>query len=1010
MTPQWPPSPCVEDEDVALAKEHVHGVPLHELKSDDQPASSRGSVDQYPIILDSHAPATTFENASPADLDQDRNSDKAPLPQREEAATIPAITNHEKRFVYLPSKRPDMGPADRAESLQRSRSATRFAEQQLRRGRPPIPRLQTDLGDALDGVVTGHRRAVSPYAHRSSTATNTLSAGAQNGHKLLSPMDAHEYRRPVSAHPKTHYMRHDGIDSDHKLKPSRRAERSRSRSERQSFSQSDRSDSERYKPLTSSARQHDSENAFNRRARRQRSPAPPHGAFDGYSYTGQDHITPPQSPKVVSTWSSVVDQTILSETPPDRRCGAERGTNESPYTSSAEEAYGQSFVSGDDRTAARRGRSRRGSRSHHEHDDKARPTRGISTRQERVYDKDASHGPRSSEAHLHRRSQTPGIPKGLEDYFAKAFATNQNRRMNHADSQSRAVSPKTSPPQSPPRTPLGERSSRDYFEAASTTLKPTRQRSRPPSWDDSHFKDIKPLTSLLGAATLGASLAAKTIPSLSRASTSHSGETPSTGSQSRLGSGQRSRKSSPVSGAAPMMSPNMSRTNSTAGQDDAPSMRTTTYTVHENRTLPLSATYAPMATLEPPRPSLRAASYSHTHSPDQPRPPALYRAHSSTPSPSSQGFRPTIQVPSHPVASSAPITPEVASLGHSQLRPTSMPPCPRSRPVTGLNDWYTIRDLPYLDFCPTCMSFLGVTRFRDHFVPSLPKDPRRPVVCAMSLPWLRVAWVQSIKHDRKELTLVWKISTPPPQETRPCPGSKADLRRWYHLTDPRTGRPVESFDICSACVRNLDLIFPKLQYHLFDRPATKPCQEKVCNMNTNSRHFFPIMIELERLADRREKEQLRQKDIQDFVDFVRRISRHRECTKDTMLATSSWHYIPELPELTICEECFEEVVWPFRDRPIARDVSKTLRLVPNLHRSQLASGNSCQLYSDRMRKIFYEAVNKNDFDSLKTAAKYRYSMEHRLQEMQKLYEMDQKAGIDRRTEMERNVAIWKSIE
>jgi hypothetical protein len=169
-------------------------------------------------------------------------------------------------------------------------------------------------------------------------------------------------------------------------------------------------------------------------------------------------------------------------------------------------------------------------------------------------------------------------------------------------------------------------------------------------------------------------------------------------------------------------------------------------------------------------------------------------------------------------------------------------------------------------------------------------------------------------------------------------------------------------------------------------------------------------MELERLAERRQREQLRQKDIQDFVDAMRRISRYRECVKDTMLATASWHFIPDLPEFTICEECFDDVVWPLRDRPIAKDVSKTMKLVPTLRKSQLGPGLSCQLYSERMRRIFREAVSKNDFEMLKTAAKHRYIMEHRLLEMQKLYEQDEQVGIDRHADKEKNIAIWRSIE
>ena len=338
----------------------------------------------------------------------------------------------------------------------------------------------------------------------------------------------------------------------------------------------------------------------------------------------------------------------------------------------------------------------------------------------------------------------------------------------------------------------------------------------------------------------------------------------------------------------------------------------------------------------------------------------------------------------------------------------SLPPCPRSRPVSGLHDWYTIRDMSFLEFCPSCMSFLGSTRFRDYFIPSLPKDRRHPTVCAMNFPWLRLAWLQSIKQDRKDLSLIWKVAHGPPAGTKPCTGSKTDARKWYHLTDPRTKRAVDNFDICSACVRNIDLVFPKLQFGVFDRPQDKKEQEKICNLNTTSRHFVPILNELERLSDR-SKDTIRHRDFQDLVDFIRRISRNRQCVKDTLLATKSWHVIPELPELTVCEECYEEVVWPLRDRPIARDVSKTLKLVPTLRKSSLP-GTSCQLYSERMRGVFRDAVSRNDFENLKRVAQYRYHMEHRLQEMHKLYEMDQQAGIDRRSEIEKNISLWKAIE
>jgi len=355
------------------------------------------------------------------------------------------------------------------------------------------------------------------------------------------------------------------------------------------------------------------------------------------------------------------------------------------------------------------------------------------------------------------------------------------------------------------------------------------------------------------------------------------------------------------------------------------------------------------------------------------------------------------------------LPPRKGSVSAPTSGPTSLPPCPRSMPITAYSDWYTIRDMTHLKFCPSCTQFLGSTRFRDCFIPDFTQDPTKPISCAMSLPWIRIAWLQSIKQGRSDLQLLRQISTAPLQGTKPCAGLKSDLRKWFHLTDPRTKEAVENFDICSACMRHIALAFPGLQ-NLFERPPTKLVQEKICNLNTTSRNFLPIMGELEKLAGWQQSGQLGEDDLHNFVDFVRRNSRHRPCMRDAMLGILLWHYIPDIPEFTICEQCFEEVVFPLRDLPIARDVSKTLQLVTGLRRSGRLPGISCQLYSDRMRNIFQHAVSDNDIESLKEAARYRYAMEHRLQEIHKQYEMDQSAGIDRRAEMEKNIALWMSIE
>ena len=982
---------------MALAKEVVFDVARDQVKSEDQPAGSTGSVDQFPVILDTHA-------ASPLSETETFKSDRF-CSTKKQASTV----NKETRFVLVPSQTEETESAtlETSEPLHRSKSTTQLHQEDAARGRPHVSRIQTDLGAGLGGMLTGHRRAPSSYAHTPAGLIDSLSPETRRENDLLSPTYASEARRPVSAHPGTRRTDHDSSDSDHKTNSRRRQARSRSRTARQSFSRSDRSEPEKINRSRSTKRDEDSNEVFSTRAHRYRSPGPRSGGFSGYTYAGQDRITPPATPRPNSdaARSSAVDQTAIQDQSNNHHI-SKRLYADSPNTSSAEENHSHHPTELEDERCVRITGSRRNSRLRGETDEKPSLTRARSQRRDRP-SKDESIREHHSSNERHRHgTKTPvsaRTPLSMASLLENAFAGNQLKHSRNSDTHSRHVSPCASPARSPP-TPRGDRSPEDYFGHGYHSSGLTQQRSRPPSVDETHSKDLKHAGSAFrGVATLGASLAAKANPVLSRSSTSQSLETPSTSSQSRPSSGQRSRRPSPLLEETQTVYQSLSRTNSIATHDENTATRTTTYKVHEDRAAPKPAPHA-SGLLEHPRTALRASSYSH--SPEQVRPAAPFRTYSTS---TTQAY----QQPGHPPTQQSfpgnASNVEPGTVLNAPTRPNSLPPCPRYTPVAGLHDWYTIRDMSFLNFCPTCMSFLGTTRFRDYFIPSHGRDPRQQTVCAMTYPWLRIAWLQSIKQDRKDLSLVWQIARGPPSGTKPCSGAKSDRRKWYHLTDPRTKRAVDNFEICSACVRNIDLIFPKLQFCVFDRPQDKKEVEKICNLNTNSRHFTSILGELERLSDR-SREAIRHRDFQDFVDFVRRIARHRQCVKDALLATQLWHFIPELPELTICEECYEEVVWPIRDRPIARDVSKTLRIVPTLRRSTQLPGISCQLYSERMQRAFREAVSRNDFEILKQAAQYRYHMEHRLQDMHKLYEQDQQAGIDRGAEIEKNISIWKSIE
>jgi len=244
------------------------------------------------------------------------------------------------------------------------------------------------------------------------------------------------------------------------------------------------------------------------------------------------------------------------------------------------------------------------------------------------------------------------------------------------------------------------------------------------------------------------------------------------------------------------------------------------------------------------------------------------------------------------------------------------------------------------------------------------------------------------------------------ETTRPCPGKGSDVRAWYRLPDPKTGNHIPNFDACSECVRSVEIIFPQL-HGIFKRSGAL-VQERTCDLNTQSKRFTEYLKLLDAAALRYDAEHLREPNIQAFVDYARKTSRVRECTRDDMVMGQLWHFIPGLPEFTICEDCFNEVVWPIVDQPIASSVNRTLQLVPSsTHRGM---GISCQLYSERMRKKFLEAVTYADFDFLRQAALRRHGVERQLQDKHKMYMNDMAMGMDRTAELQANIKEWRNWE
>ncbi|KAJ5980567.1 hypothetical protein N7481_007865 [Penicillium waksmanii] len=333
-------------------------------------------------------------------------------------------------------------------------------------------------------------------------------------------------------------------------------------------------------------------------------------------------------------------------------------------------------------------------------------------------------------------------------------------------------------------------------------------------------------------------------------------------------------------------------------------------------------------------------------------------------------------------------------------------PCPRSTPVAGHQDWYTLKGLTHLEICPTCMSQIAHSRYRDFFTPSLSKPPNQAVRCAFSNAWVRLAWTQMIKKQHDSLEMLYQMTRPPPG-TRPCPGRTITDQTWHRVIDPDTGLYLPRFQVCGTCARKVRILMPPHRdtFHHCPEPS-----ERVCDFVTNSPRFVQFIDLLDSAATRAELDPSRRPDTREFLSYARRKVVLRDCRRDRP-TMSTWHYIPALPELSVCEDCYDEVVWPLakNNHSIARMFSTSMRLLPGDGPNRCREA-TCQLYSARVRARFRDAVLKGDFPALKSVALRRFEAEQRFRDRREELLIAEKRGYDCDVEMKKAVDEWRRWE
>ncbi|CAG8126577.1 unnamed protein product [Penicillium salamii] len=346
----------------------------------------------------------------------------------------------------------------------------------------------------------------------------------------------------------------------------------------------------------------------------------------------------------------------------------------------------------------------------------------------------------------------------------------------------------------------------------------------------------------------------------------------------------------------------------------------------------------------------------------------------------------------------------------SPQRPNStgmgLSPCPRTIAVAGYQDWYTLKGLTHLDICPSCMSQIAHSRYRDFFIPSLAKPANQKTRCAFANAWTRLAWAQMIKKQHDSLELLYQMTRPPPG-SRGCPGRIVAEQPWYRVYDPETNSDLSNFHVCNSCVRNVRILMPAHRDTFTQNPEPA---ERICDFVTSSPRFVKFIDLLDASASRAEADRARRPDTRDFLSYARRKAVLRDCRRDRP-TLSTWHFIPSLPEMCVCEDCYDEVVWPLArvHRPIARMVTTSMRILPGDAPGRTREA-SCQLYSPRMRAKFREAVARDDLGMLESIAKRRIEAERRFMDRREELLEASGRGYDCDEEMRKAVDEWRRWE
>ncbi|KAJ4417416.1 hypothetical protein N0V82_006183 [Gnomoniopsis sp. IMI 355080] len=300
-----------------------------------------------------------------------------------------------------------------------------------------------------------------------------------------------------------------------------------------------------------------------------------------------------------------------------------------------------------------------------------------------------------------------------------------------------------------------------------------------------------------------------------------------------------------------------------------------------------------------------------------------------------------------------------------------LPDCPRKRPRSGYTDWYTLPRYDSFNICPSCYEQVFLpTAFRDSFVPASYRSRDKEIACDLGTsPWYRIAWLMTRKYRRNDLRLLQGIHDVSVKHKIPCYGPVRVARIWYSILDPDTRRCISNFKVCSPCAESVQVLFPSLTgiFVPLDRPAEARSGQCSLHFAPNRTRFLTYFDILEDTHDRA----MAKNSVPNMERLVERIDSWagvEECPKDEPQRHGSWYTMAHIPEMTVCEECFLDVVYPELVVDASAMANGTASegaensVVRNFyHKPQLIkSATVCQMASPAMRDLFRRACRRED--------------------------------------------------